>query len=153
MARSHGDTRPRGLTRIGRHEVASEAPTTTVLAVARRMAEEDVGYVVVVDGARPVGIFTDRDLVLRVVAEGKDPATTSLSDVMSAPLHVLPEGADRHEAAARLRERQVRRLPLVDGDGRLVGLVTVEDLWADVGRIGAELAHAIAPFPVSHFGG
>jgi predicted transcriptional regulator len=97
------------------------------------MDAESVGCLVVVDAdERPVGIITDRDLVMRVVAAGRDPAKTSVTDVMSGD--VL--SADRHDALAevlaKLEARGVRRAPLLQ-DGRVVSLISLDDLIAEVG--------------------
>jgi CBS domain-containing protein len=141
------------LARIGRREVATVEAGATALDVARRMEKEKVGSVVVVRDGTPLGIVTDRDLVVRVLAHGLAPASTPVQAVMSSPVHGIPEHADRHEAATMMRERQVRRLPLLDRGGKVTGIVTLEDLLHDFGRMGSELADAVSAFPVQHFGG
>jgi CBS domain-containing protein len=141
------------LAAIGRREVATCDEALPVREAAMRMATERIGCLVVLRDGCPVGIVTDRDLVVRAVAPGKDLARTRVGAVMSAPLHTLPQDADRHEAATAMRERQIRRLPVLDAEGALVGMVTIEDLWSDVGRLSANLTEAVSPFPVAHFGG
>jgi CBS domain-containing protein len=138
---------------IGTKDVVTVAPSAPVADVARQMKEQGVGAVVVAFDEKPVGIVTDRDLVLRVLDDGRDPRRTEIQEVMSAPVFTLPESASAQEAAASMREHQVRRLPVVDSDGRLAGIVTLDDLLHHVGRMNAEIAEAIASFPVSHFGG
>lgn len=99
----------------------------SVLEAARRMRDEHVGCVVVVDDAdgaqRPVGMLTDRDIVVAVVAFNLDAEEVAVGDVMSTPLQVLPSGAGIEAALERMHAEGVRRLPLVDARGRLVGLV------------------------------
>jgi CBS domain-containing protein len=138
---------------LGRRETVCVDPTTSVAEIVRHMQEDQVGSVVVVKDEKPVGILTDRDLVLRVLAKGDDPTAVRAEDVMSCPVHVIGPEADTAEAAATMREKQVRRLPVVDEAGTLVGIVTLDDLLNYLGRTAAELAGAIASFPVPHFGG
>jgi CBS domain-containing protein len=91
------------------------------------MKQEDCGAIPVVDGGRLVGIVTDRDIVVRAIAAGKDPKTTKVRDIMSAdPITVAPQD-DVKMAEERMRERQVRRLPVVD-QGRLVGILVTAQI-------------------------
>jgi CBS domain-containing protein len=113
-------------------EVMTSNPTTcsvkaSVEAAAKAMAQEDVGPIPVLDGERLVGILTDRDIVIRVVAEGRDPQSTTVGEVASRdPATVSPdENLDR--ALQLLAERQVRRLPVVEGE-TLVGVVAQADI-------------------------
>jgi CBS domain-containing protein len=103
-------------------------PSSMVTAAAKQMREEDIGDVLVVDeDGELLGIVTDRDVVVRVVAEGRDPESTPLGDVISGdPLTIDPE-QEVEEAARLMRERGVRRLPVVS-DGRPVGVVSLGDL-------------------------
>lgn len=102
-------------------------PETSVVEAARLMTNEDVGPLPVVEGGELVGIVTDRDLVVRVIAEGRDPESTLVGDVYSGrPVTVSPEdGVDR--ALALLGQHQVRRLPVAE-NGRIVGIVAQADL-------------------------
>jgi len=119
-------------------EVMTERPTsasrdTTIREVAGMMAQEDVGPIPVVDGERLVGIVTDRDLVVRVLAEGRDPDSTTVGEVASGdPVSVSPE-ADIEEGLELLAQNQVRRLLVVEDD-RLVGIVA----QADIARLGKD---------------
>lgn len=109
------------------------SPQTSVVEAARLMQSEDVGPLPVVEGEALVGIVTDRDLVVRVLAEGRDPDGTTVGEVCSdRPVTVTPED-DLSQALALLARHQVRRLPVAEGD-RLVGIVA----QADVAR---ELPH------------
>ena len=102
-----------------------------------RMRERRVGALVVVDELdRPIGMLTDRDLTVRVLGEGRDPLTTRVADVMTKPAVVVSEGTSMEEALARMskRARRCRRLPVVDGDGRLVGIVTLDNALVGIAR-------------------
>lgn len=105
-------------------------PNDTALEAARAIENNNIGAVVVQESGRVVGIATDRDLTLRVVARGLDPKTTALVQVMTTPVLTLSPGEDQGAAIRLMRERNVRRIPLVEG-GRLVGLVTLDDLLLD----------------------
>lgn len=101
----------------------------TVQAAAERMRRENVGTLVVLDGEhRPFGIVTDRDLVLRVVAAGLDARATRVAQVMTAHPRNIAETAPIEDALRCMRDLAVRRLPVVDADGRLVGIVTMDDV-------------------------
>lgn len=104
---------------------------TTVFEAARAMKTNDIGCVVVVGaGGEIVGVVTDRDIVLRVVGETRDPATTSLGDVMSPGVATLHPDAGTVDDLRLMRDRRIRRVPLVE-DGRVVGMVTIDDLLFD----------------------
>ncbi|MBA2357901.1 MAG: CBS domain-containing protein [Actinobacteria bacterium] len=118
-------------------DVMTSNPTTIgadepVTRAARMMRDEDVGVAPIVDGDRLVGTVTDRDITIRVVAEGKDPETTSVREIASTRLVTIDPQQDLDEAIRLMAEHQVRRLPVVEEDGRLVGIVA----QADVAREG-----------------
>lgn len=117
--------------RICIREVFFADPDETVEAVARRMHERAVGCLLVLDDERrPVGIVTDRDLVLRVLAGGRDPTTTRVADVMTRRPRTVTEETPIEQTLSLMRGLGVRRIPVVDGDGRLAGLVTLDDINA-----------------------
>ena len=108
-------------------EPATIAPDATLGEVATLMRQEDCGSLPVVENGRLVGIVTDRDIVIRAVAAGKDPRTTRVSVVMSAdPVTVKPEDLVQ-EAERVMGERQIRRVPVVE-DGKLVGILVTAQL-------------------------
>ena len=115
----------------------------TVRDAALVLAEHDIGAVLVgpADGA-PVGILTDRDIIIRVVVEGRDPGEVAAGEAMSSTLFTCGADETIEAALGRMEERQVRRLPVLDADGRLVGIVTRSDLY----RAGAA---ASPPVPAS----
>jgi CBS domain-containing protein len=101
--------------------------TATVLDTARAMRDGDFGSVVIIEEERVIGIVTDRDIVVRALAEGHDPAVTPVGEICSRELHVVPPGDSVAVAMRVMRENAVRRLPVVK-DGRLVGIVSLGDL-------------------------
>ena len=101
----------------------------SVQIAARRMNARNVGTLMVLDkGSRPVGIITDRDLAIRVVGKGMDPVETAVRDVMSRAPECVREDAPIETAIGRMRAGPYRRLPVVDTDGKLVGLVSLDDI-------------------------
>ncbi len=99
-----------------------------VIEAARLMKEEDVGIAPVVEGDRLVGAVTDRDIVLRVVAEGKDPQSTAVREIASTELVTIDPQQDLDEALQLMARHQVRRLPVVEEDGKLVGVLAQADI-------------------------
>jgi len=110
-------------------DVTVAPPTTTALEAARLMTEANVGSVIIRIDGEVLGIFTERDLLQRVVAEGKDPASVSLADVMSAPVVTCRLDDDVAQYAERLGKAHMRHLAVVE-DGVLVGLVGLRDMLA-----------------------
>ena len=99
-----------------------------VAYAAKMMKDEDVGLAPIVEGDRLVGTVTDRDIVTRVVAEGRDPGSTAVRDVASTDVVTVDPQQDLDEAVNLMARHQVRRLPVVEGDGRLVGVVSQGDI-------------------------
>ena len=119
------------LARICRRVVDQAEPDELVRAAAQRMSNRNVGALVVSEGdGVPRGILTDRDLAVRVLATGADPARTRVRDVWTPDPVTIREDAAVEEALSRMRSRGVRRLPVVDDTGRLVGIVSLHDILA-----------------------
>ena len=116
------------LERFCREPVVTVQPKQSVREAARLMRDRHVGAVLVVDGDRPVGIVTDRDVVMRAVIEGRDPNTTPVRDVMSASLTVVGSDQKIDDAVIALRTAGIRRLPIVNAAGKAIGIVTLDDL-------------------------
>ena len=100
----------------------------SVVEAARLMRDEDAGIVPVVEGERLVGTVTDRDIAIRVVAEGKDPQSTTVGEIASRELVTIDPEQDLDEALRLMARHQVRRLPVVEEDGTLVGIVSQKDV-------------------------
>lgn len=141
------------LSRLGNRIVVTASPTDTIADILRLMDQRNVGSVVAVEDARPVGIVTDRDVALRVTLRGRDPRTTTVESVMSRDVACVREETEPLDAAELMRRRQVRRLPIVDARGRLVGLVSLDDLVYRFSREVGELADVLAPFPETQSAG
>ncbi|MCW2278032.1 CBS domain-containing protein [Heliophilum fasciatum] len=99
----------------------------TLETAARIMRDLDIGSIPVVDDGRCVGIITDRDIIIRAVAEGHDVSSSPVNDTMTRGIVTASPDMDIHEAARIMSDRQIRRLPVVQGD-RLVGIVALGDL-------------------------
>ena len=99
-----------------------------VAYAAKMMKEEDVGLAPVVEGDRLVGTLTDRDIAVRVVAEGRDPESTTVREVASTDLVTIDPDQNLDEALRLMAQKQVRRLPVVEEDGRLIGVVAQADI-------------------------
>jgi len=127
-----------------RSPAVSALPSTPISSIARQMADEEVGSLVIVDSAEHVlGIVTDRDLVVRGLAEGFAPST-SVESVMSAPATTVRDDVDVSEATEVMSLIGCRRLPLVDAAGQLTGVVSLDDLMIYVTRQTDRLTEAIA---------
>jgi len=111
---------------------------------ARRMKEREIGDVIVLDKGAICGVVTDRDIVVRAVAENRDPATTRLADICSRDLVTLTPADSVEDAIEVMRERAIRRVPVVE-DGAPVGIVSIGDLAVerDPGSALADISAAI----------
>lgn len=107
--------------------IAALPPTARVLAAAQLMNDRLIGSVLVVDGNRLVGIFTERDVLRRVVADQLDPANTNLHDVMTSPVACGTPETSLDELRHVMREHHIRHIPIVEDD-RVIGMVSLGDL-------------------------
>ena len=108
-------------------------PDETLQQAARKMKSIDVGPLPVCDGERLVGMITDRDIIVRATAEGRDPKTTPVKEAMTPGVVYVFEDQDIEEAALLMRQRQIRRLVVLDKNKRLVGILSLGDLAEDSG--------------------
>jgi CBS domain-containing protein len=106
------------------HTVAADA---TLQDAAREMKGDDIGAVLVEDDGSVTGILTDRDIVVRAIAEGRDPSSTKVGDVASRDVKTLSPDSSVEDAIKIVREQHVRRIPVVQ-DGRPAGIVSIGDL-------------------------
>ncbi|HLW26664.1 MAG TPA: CBS domain-containing protein [Kiloniellales bacterium] len=116
---------------VSNQELTILSPETTVREATRIMAERGISAVMISDKSTLIGIFTERDLVRRVVAPGLDPSVTQLRDAMSTRPYTLHPHDTASEALQRMRANGVRHLPVVDGQN-IVGMVSIRDLFAVV---------------------
>jgi CBS domain-containing protein len=117
------------LARKGSH-VFTVGQDATVLDAALLMNEHRIGAMVVIEAGRVVGMFTERDVLRRVVAEQRDPARTRVAEVMTAEVFCCSPETTIEEARGAMKNHRIRHLPLVDGDRRLQGLISIGDLNA-----------------------
>ena len=106
-------------------------PETTLQEAAAKMKSLNVGPLPVCEGDRPIGIVTDRDIVVRAIAEGRDPRTTPIREVMTSGVVSVQETDDVKDAARLMKERQIRRVVVVSNDKRVVGIVSLGDIAVD----------------------
>jgi CBS domain-containing protein len=123
----------KSISEVMTRDVRATEPSATIADAAKTMASEDIGPIPVVEGGRIVGIVTDRDIVVRVIAAGKDPNSTTVGEIASSDVVTVAPDDDIDDALAMMAQNQVRRLPVVEGD-RLVGIVA----QADVARLGKD---------------
>ena len=125
-------------------DVACCTRDITVIAAARLMREHHTGDLVVIDNAdeerEPVGIITDRDIVIEVLAQWRDPGKTTVGDVMSKQLVIASGSEDASHALQRMVAHGVRRIPVVDDKQCVLGIVTLDDML----RVHAEQANSLA---------
>lgn len=117
------------LSNIISRDVETIAPEATVREAAQRMRSMDVGALPVCDGSHLLGMITDRDITIRAIADGRDPANTPVRDAMTPDVEYVFEDDDVQRAAQIMQEKQIRRLPVVSRDDkRLVGIVALGDI-------------------------
>jgi len=124
-------------------------PTDTVSQAARTMRREDVGPVPVVSDDQHkllIGIVTDRDLAIKVVAESRDPNNTRVSDVMTSTIIACRESDEVSTAIRAMEEHQIRRIPVLDDEGRIVGIISQADVATRIyePKKIAEVVHVIS---------
>jgi CBS domain-containing protein len=121
-------------------------PVTTLEQVAKLMAHNDCGEIPVVDTAdQPIGVITDRDIICRVVAQGKNPMAYSVQDYMTQPVVTVREDAPLTEVVTTMEKHQIRRVPVVDDRGCLTGIISQADVaWTGGEREVAELVREVS---------
>jgi CBS domain-containing protein len=108
-------------------DIQTVSPETTVLIAVQQMNRHKIGALLVTDRGRPIGIFTERDVLVRVVAAGLDPRITPVNEVMTRSPVIVRSEASVAEAMVVITERRCRHLPVIDDDG-LCGLISIGDL-------------------------
>lgn len=112
-------------------DVETVAPEASLQEAAQAMSRMDVGVLPAVDGNRVIGVITDRDIAVRAVAMGKDPGSTHVREAMSAGVKYVYDYDDVDDVAETMADLQIRRLPVVDREERLVGIVSLADIARD----------------------
>jgi CBS domain-containing protein len=128
-------------------EVQLVAPDDSIQFAAQKMAEADVGFLPVGENDKLVGMVTDRDIALRAVARGKNPASTLVREIMTDKVLYCMEDEDVEEAADAMANLKIRRLPIVDDDKKLVGVLSLGDIAFKhrASIAGATLVHVCDP--------
>lgn len=132
-------------------QVTTATPRTTIRDVARTMAEVESGAVPIVDDGKVVGLVTDRDIVLRVVAEGKG-LETPVSQVMTEGVETCHEDDNVADATGKMSSKQIRRLVVLNENGKLAGILSLGDVAIDYGAkaVGKTLSEISENTPAAH---
>ena len=120
-----------GLLRIARTPLVTINPQAAVLEAVKTMDRERIGAVAVTEGTILVGIFSERDLMLRVVLENRDVERTRIREVMTSPVETIRRDSTADDALKLMLEKHIRHLPLVDRDGKLAGMISIRNLLQD----------------------
>ena len=130
---------------VCRRDVVTVVPETPLPMVARAMRRQHVGCVVVIspDQRRPLGIVTDRDIVLETLAADVDARTLTAGDIMSREIVTAGENDDIAWSLKVMREKGIRRLPVVDGNGRLVGIVALDDVVQEASDVLVDIVQSM----------
>jgi CBS domain-containing protein len=124
-------------------EITSLPSTATVLDAAKYMTDMNVGSVIVVDNDKPSGILTDRDIVTKVLSRDKDPKTINIRDIMTSPAVTISEDRDIIDVTRLMSERGIRRFPVVDANGKIIGVITLDDVLVFLGQEMQNVATAL----------
>ncbi|HEX6176315.1 MAG TPA: CBS domain-containing protein [Candidatus Binatia bacterium] len=131
------------LDRICSKTVVTISPDATVLEAAKLMHSKHIGCLVVTDNSRPTGILTDRDIVLKLVAGEKKPEETTVKNIMTTNPTMVNVNYDVLDAVRLMRDRGVRRLPVIDEHRHLLGIITLDDVLTAFGAELGDLAGAV----------
>jgi CBS domain-containing protein len=118
---------PEKVSEVMTHDPRTVEPSATLTEVARIMRDDDIGAVVLVENGAAAGLVTDRDIVVRAIADGRDPNATSVGEVASRDLRTLTPDQNVEDAIALMREWDVRRVVVIQ-DGRPVGILSLGDV-------------------------
>jgi CBS domain-containing protein len=106
-------------------------PDSSLQVAAQKLESLDIGSLPVCNGKKLVGVITDRDITIRATAQGRDPGEVKVSDVMTDHVHYIYDDQGVEDAAQLMKENQIRRLPVVNRDKELVGIIALGDLAVD----------------------
>lgn len=116
-------------------DVVTIEPSASGVDAAKKMIQQEKGPLPVVEGNKPIGMITDRDIIARVVAEGRDPNSVTVTDIATTDLATISPDADASDAAQQMAQRQLDRILVVEGDN-LVGIISEADIRKDEGPLG-----------------
>jgi len=136
------------VTEIMTEDVESVAPTASIFEVAQKMERLNVGAIPILDGEKLVGMVTDRDIVIRAVAKKMDLGNTKVQDIVSRDVVFATEDMDINEAAELMEDHQIRRLPVLNAQKRLCGIVSLGDIataGGDTQKSGETLSEISTP--------
>jgi CBS domain-containing protein len=120
-----------GLLRITRIPLVTVSPNATVMEAVQTMHKEQIGAIAVIKGNKLAGIFSERDLMNRVVLQKLDSDKTLVGDVMTSPVETIRRESNADDALKQMLEKHIRHLPVVDRDGALAGMLSVRSLLQD----------------------
>jgi CBS domain-containing protein len=124
--------------------VVTISPEQNIIAACQLMREKNVGCLVAVEGEKLRGILTDRDIALKVTAEKKDPQQTKVRDIMTANPTRIAVNKTLHDLTALMHAHHVRRVPIVDGGDKVVGMITLDDLLILLGQELADIGQGVS---------
>jgi CBS domain-containing protein len=138
-------------------DVVTVQPETTLKDAAQLMKSRDIGSLPVTEGRKTVGMITDRDIAIRAVAEGRDAGSTRVGEVMSKDVVTVSESADLKEAERTMHDRQLRRLPVVNDQGELVGYLAMakvarNETPEEAGKVLKGVSQPTTPAPMESYG-
>ena len=143
-----------GLLRIARTPLVTVNQEASVLEAVSVMAQESIGAIAVTQGNRLIGIFSERDLMLRVVSETRDPERTQVCEVMTSPVETIERDSTADDALKIMLEKHIRHLPIIDRDGKLCGMISMRSLLHEkVEELTDQLDSLEAYFTADGFGG
>jgi CBS domain-containing protein len=118
------------ISEICRSDVVSIDQNASAAEAAKIMKRSRIGSLIAIEEGsnKPIGIITDRDIVLKVIAEGKDPSSVKIAEFMSKNLYMENQDTDIAEVISMMKEKGIRRVPIIDDESRLCGIVSLDDL-------------------------
>ncbi len=131
------------LTTLMSKDITSLPLKATVSDAAKFMTDMNVGSVIVMEDDSPSGLVTDRDIVAKVIAQGKDPNTVKISEIMVSPVVTISEDKDIVDVTQLMSTHGIRRLPVVDTSGKVVGVISLDDILVLLGKEMQNIASAL----------
>ncbi len=143
-SKSQSTTQSQKISDIMTRKAEWVSPDTTIFEVARRLRDENIGSMPVGENDRLIGMITDRDIACRAVAEGLDPAKTSVRQVMSKTIAYCFDDQDVSDAAHMMEQKHIRRLAVLNRKKRLVGILSLDDLACCSHDLSGEVLEAVS---------